>query len=62
MLLLKELVSARLRTEYAYYSLVNDTVGFQKVWCIDWAVYIVGEGVLCICLSQVMFYVLGTRI
>ena len=50
-LVLKELVSARLKAEYAYYSLVNDFVGFQKVWCTDGDVCTVGEEEgICICI------------
>lgn len=44
--------NACLRAEYAYYRLGKATVAFQKVWCMDGAVYTVLLNVSCITITD----------
>ena len=44
--------NACLRAEYAYYRSVKATVAFQKVWCMDVAVYTVLLNVSCITITD----------
>ncbi|KAI4891759.1 hypothetical protein NFI96_005207 [Prochilodus magdalenae] len=48
-LLLKSLISARVKLDFAYFSSVTDLMTFETMWCVDGALCCVQDGELVVC-------------